>query len=311
MAALARKRSLRVPKLDLSGFFALVVEAGKAWSIHRVPRMGAALSYYTAFSLAPLVVFVLSAASLVMKKKQASNYIVQEVTDLMGPKGGAAVQEIVDHAASTHAASWGTVISFIVLLIGASGAFGELQDSLNQIWDVPPQKNAFLSMIKERALSFAMVFVLGFFMLVSLVFSAMIEALSKLVVYRFPAAGLELTNTLISFVAFFGLFCIIFRMLPDVPLKWSDVWPGAIFSSALFIIGKFLLGWYIGFSSTSFSRYGAAGSFIIILVWVFYSAQILFMGAEFSRAYTLKYGSHRNLKKQGEPVMGDEVVPRS
>jgi membrane protein len=297
MDASARKRRLRVPKLNFAGFFALVVQAGKAWSAHRVPRMGAALSYYTAFSLAPLVVFVLSMASLVMKKKQASNYIVQEVTDLMGPKGGAAVQEIVNHSASMHAASWGTVLSLVFLLIGASGAFGELQDSLNQIWEVPPQKNAFLSMVKERALSFAMVFVLGFLMLVSLILSAVIAALSGVVVDHFPAVGLELTNTLISFVAFFGLFCIIFRLLPDVPLLWSDVWPGAIFSSALFIIGKFLLGWYIGFSSTTFSRYGAAGSFVVILVWVFYSAQILFMGAEFSRAYTLKYGSHREVKK--------------
>jgi membrane protein len=311
MAAIAAKRRLRVPKLDLSGFFALVVEAGKAWSAHRVPRMGAALSYYTAFSLAPMVIFILSLATLVVKEKDASYYIVQEVTDLIGPNGGAAVQDILDHATSTHALSWGTAISFVVLLIGASGAFGELQDSLNSIWEVPPQKNAFLTMIKERALSFAMVFVLGFFMLVSLTLSALISAVSRLVVYRFPSAGLELTNTLISFVAFFGLFCIIFRLLPDVPLKWSDVWPGAIFSSALFIVGKFLLGWYIGFSSTTFSRYGAAGSFIVILVWVFYSAQILFMGAEFSRAYTLKYGSHRKLTKQGEPVMGDEVAPSS
>jgi membrane protein len=115
-------------------------------------------------------------------------------------------------------------------------------------------------------------------------------------VAQFPTLGLEVANTAISFVVFGALFCVIFRLLPNIPLKWSDVWPGAIFSSVLFIVGKFLLGWYIGLSSTSFSRYGAAGSFVVILVWVFYSAQILFMGAEFSRAYTFKYGSHRGEK---------------
>ena len=290
---MAGKRKIVIPKLDLSGFFALIVQAGKSWSEHRVPRMGAALSYYTAFSLAPLVVFILSIATLVVKKKDASKYIVDEVTNLMGSSGGNAVKEILSHAGTAHAASWSTAISFVVLLVGASGAFGELQDALNQIWEVPPQKHPFLTLCKERALSFAMVFVLGFFMLVSLVLSALIELLSKVVVNQFPAFGLEAINTLISFVAFSGLFCVIFRILPDVPLRWGDVWPGAIFSAALFIVGKFLLGFYIAFSSTSFSRYGAAGSFVVILVWVFYSAQILFMGAEFSRAYTMKYGSLR------------------
>jgi membrane protein len=276
-------------------FFSLVVETGKSWSAHRVPKMGAALSYYTAFSLAPLVVFILSLATLVVKKKDANFYIVQEVTNLVGPKGGAAVQEILDHAKSTHTLSWGTAISFVVLLIGASGAFGELQDSLNQIWEVPPEKHPFLAMLKERALSFAMVFVLGFFMLVSLGLSAVIAAVSGQVVHHFPEAGLELVNSVISFLVFSVLFSVIFRLLPDVPLKWGDVWPGAIFSALLFIIGKFLLGWYIGFSST-FNSYGAAGSFVVILVWVFYSAQILFLGAEFSRVYTMKFGSHRGEK---------------
>jgi membrane protein len=152
-------------------------------------------------------------------------------------------------------------------------------------------------MLKERVLSFAMVFVLGFFMLVSLLLSALIAAVSRFVVYQFPAAGWEAANTLISFIAFTGLFSVIFWMLPDVPLRWGDVWSGAVVSSALFILGKFLLGWYIGFSST-FSNYGTAGSFVIILVWVFYSAQILFFGAEFSRAYTLRFGSQCERRKE-------------
>jgi membrane protein len=282
-------------RLGLHEFIDLVVATGKSWSNHRVPKMGAALSYYTAFSLAPMVVFILSLATLVVKEKDASYYIVQEVSNLVGDKGGAAVQEILDHASSTRSLSWGTLVSFIVLLVGASGAFGELQDSLNQIWEVPPQKHPFLTMIKERALSFAMVFILGFFMLVSLTLSALIAAISKMVVQQVPLIGLELTNAIISLVIFSGLFSVIFLLLPDVPLKWGDVWPGAVFSSILFIVGKFLLGWYIGMSST-FSSYGAFGSFVVILVWVFYSSQILFMGAEFSRNYTLRFGSRREKK---------------
>ena len=296
------KRGIPILSLSARTLWGLLLSTVKSWIAHRGPSMGAALSYYTAFSLAPMLVFILSLASLVVKEKDASHYIVLEVADLMGAKGGAAVQEILDHATSAKTLSWGTAISFAVLLVGASGAFGELQDSLNQIWEVPSQRNPFLSMLKERALSFAMIFVLGFFMLVSLALSAFIAALSGAVVNQFPAVGLEVANTAISFVVFSGLFSIIFWLLPDVTLRWSDVWSGAILSAALFIIGKFLLGWYIGFSSISFSRYGAAGSFVVILVWVFYSAQILFFGAEFSRAYTLKYGSLRGEKNASPKV---------
>jgi membrane protein len=180
----------------------------------------------------------------------------------------------------------------VILIFSASSAFGELQDSLNQIWKVPPQKQAFLAMIKQRLLSFVMVLILGFFILVSLVFSALTEMLAQWIVVPFPAIGLEVANNCLSFLIFSALFATMFRLLPDTPITWRDVWPGALFSAALFIIGKQLLAWYIG-KSTTFSSYGAAGSFVIILLWVYYSAQILYLGAEFTRAYTQRYGSHR------------------
>jgi membrane protein len=284
----------------------LLLESAKSASAHKLPKMGAALSYYTAFSLAPLVVFIVSLASLVVKKKEASGYIVNEVTNLVGANAAASVQDILTHA-SAQKLSWGTGISFVILLLGASGAFGELQDSLNQIWEVQSKRHPFLVMIKARALSFAMVFVLGFFMLVSLLFSALIAAISGFVAPDFPAAGLEAVNTFISFLVFTGLFSVIFWMLPDVPLRWGDVWSGAVLSSTLFILGKFLLGWYIG-RSTTFSSYGAAGSFVIILVWVFYSAQILYFGAEFAHAYTRRFGSQRG---QSDPVADPKLaVPK-
>jgi membrane protein len=279
----------------------LLGETVTSWNAHKAPRMGAALSYYTAFSLAPLLVLIFSIASLIWTRHgEAASKITNQFKELIGPQAGNAVQEILDHAATARTASWGTVISIVVLLFSASSAFGELQDSLNQIWEVPPRKQAFFTMIKERALSFTMVFILGFFMLVSLLLSALTAAISQALHTRFPALGLELTNTAISFLVFSALFATIFRLLPDVPLTWRDVWPGAFFSTTLFIVGKLLLAWYIGKSST-FSTYGAAGSFAIILLWVYYSAQILYLGAEFTRAYTRRYGSHR--EEMGKPFI--------
>jgi membrane protein len=276
---------------------ALLKESVSSWSAHKVPKMGAALAYYTAFSLAPLIIFILSLVSLVVKRDEAARGIVAEMSDLVGAEGGKVVQDILDHASNTAALSWGTVLSFTLLLVSASGAFGELQDSLNTIWEVPEQKHPWLSMVKERLLSLSMVFVLGFLMMTSLVLSAFVTGLTTMYMSTGSKVVLELANTLISFGAFVGLFGVIFRYLPDVRLTWRDVWPGAVFSAALFIIGKFMLGLYISHSAFA-SSYGAAASFVVILVWVFYSAQILYFGAEFTRAYTRRYGSHREITDQ-------------
>jgi membrane protein len=270
----------------------LLKESVSAWSDHKAPKMGAALAYYTAFSLAPLIIFMLSLVSLVIKRDDAARGIVAEMSDLIGADGGKVVQDILDHSSTTAALSWGTGLSFLLLVVSASGAFGELQDSLNTIWEVPKQKHPWLAMIKDRLLSLSMVFVLGFFLLTSLLFSAFITGLTN---WWFGAGfkfGLELANTVISFLVISGLFGFIFRFLPDCTLHWRDVWPGAVFSSALFIIGKFLLGLYISHSAFA-SSYGAAASFVVILVWVFYSAQIIYFGAEFTRAYTRRFGSHQ------------------
>ena len=269
----------------------LLMETFSSWSRHKGQKMGAALSYYTAFSLAPLVTLVYSVASLLLKG-DAKQAIVDQFNNLIGTQGGQVAQDILNHSVDRNTASWGTLISFLILVFSASGAFGELQDSLNQIWEVPPDHRPFLVMLKERALSFAMVFVLGFFIMVSLLFSVAIQALGKWAFGRFPAAGLELVNTAISTAIFLVLFAVIFRLLPEVTVHWRDVWAGALFSTILFIVGKLLLGIYIGHSA-SFSTYGAAGSFVIILLWVFYSAQILYLGAEFTRCYAQRYGSRR------------------
>jgi membrane protein len=260
------------------------------WMEHKAPKMGAALAYYTAFSLAPLIILLLSVVSLFMKRDSAAQRIVAQISDLVGVEGGKAVQEILSHAGTTSSLSWSTALSFVILWISASGAFGELQDSLNTIWEVPKQKHPWLSMVKDRLLSLSMVFVLGFFMVASLLVSAFVTGLTDWWGGSYSKIVLELLNTLISWLIISGLFAVVFKMLPDIKLDWKDVLPGAVFSSVLFIVGKFLLGFYISHSAFA-SSYGTAASFVVILFWVFYSAQILYFGAEFTRAYTLQWGS--------------------
>jgi membrane protein len=271
----------------------LLKESMSSWIDHKAPKMGAALAYYTAFSLAPLIILILSIVSLVMKRDEAAQSIVAEMSDLVGAAGGKVVQEILQHTGSTAALSWGTVLSFLILWISASGAFAELQDSLNTIWDVPKQSHPWLSMLKERLLSLSMVFVLGFFMMTSLLVSTFITGLTNWWISPGSKVALELADTLLSLLIISGLFGFIFRYLPDAKLRWRDVAPGALFSAVLFVLGKFLLGLYISHSSFA-SNYGAAASFVVILVWVFYSAQILYFGAEFTRAYTQRFGSHQD-----------------
>jgi len=280
-------------KAEAAAIVSLLKEAGSSWMAHKAPKMGAALAYYTAFSLAPLVILILSVVSLVMERNAAAQDLVAQVSDLVGAEGGSVVQGILDHAGSTQALSWSTAVSLLVLWISASGAFGELQDSLNTIWEVPAQNHPWWAMLRQRALSLSMVFVLGFFLVASLVVSALITGLTGAFISAESKVALEIANSALSLVIISGLFGFIFRYLPDAKLHWRDVMPGAVFSAALFILGKLLLALYISHSAFA-SSYGAAASFVVILFWVFYSAQILYFGAEFTRAYTRRFGSHQD-----------------
>lgn len=273
----------------------LLKETLASWNAHKAPKMGAALAYYTAFSLAPLVVLVVGLVSLAIEQNAARTEIVTQFSGLMGKEGGATVEAILAHSAQQDAGLWATIVGFVVLLVGASGVFGELQDSLNTIWEVPPRERRWLSLIRERLVSFAMVFALGFLVLVSLVLSAGIAALGGYMKGVLPGFDTlwESANSLVSLIVVTLLFAGLFRFLPDVKVAWRDVWTGATITAALFVLGKFLLGFYIGRSAFA-SAYGAAGSLIIVLLWVFYSAQIFFFGAEFTRAYARRHGSHRD-----------------
>jgi membrane protein len=274
----------------------LLKETLASWNAHKAPKMGAALAYYTTFSMAPLVVLTVGLAGMVVEQAEARAAIVSQLSTLMGTDGGTIAEAILTHSANQEKGLWATVLGFIVLLVGASGVFAELQDSLNTIWEAPPRQRPWLALIRERLLSFAMVFVLGFLMLVSLLLSAGIATLGAGLQRWVPGFDLvwESANSLASFVVITLLFAAIYRFLPDVRIAWRDVWTGAALTAALFILGKLLLGFYIARSAFA-SVYGVVGSLVIILVWVFYSAQIFFFGAEFTRAFARRHGSRPDL----------------
>jgi membrane protein len=275
-------------------FFRLLKETAISWDAHKAPKMGAALAYYTAFSLAPLVVLVVGIVGLFVEHDAARAEIVAQFSALLSKDGGATVESILKHSAKQEAGWLATIVGSIVLLIGASGVFGELQDSLNAIWEVPPRERVWITLIRERLLSFAMVFALGFLVLVSLLLSAAIAAMGIYLKRWMPGIDFfwESANSIVSIAIVTLLFASLFRLVPDVKIAWRDVWGGAFLTAALFVLGKFLLGFYIGRSAFA-STYGAAGSLIIVLFWVYYSAQIFFFGAEFTRAYARTCGSLR------------------
>ncbi len=264
--------------------------------------MGAALSFYTVFSLAPLVIFLLTLISLAVERNAARVEIVSQFRVFVGKEAADMVEMILTQTAAHTTPGW-TVIGLAVLLVGASGVFGELQDSLNQIWEVSPKRHPVFTLVRERVFSFAMVFVMGFLMLISFLFSAIVAAAGTYLHGLFPALdGLwELGNSVISLLVIALLFALIYRMVPDTSILWKDVWPGSFIAAVLFVLGKFVLGFYFGRSAFA-SNYGAAAPLIIILVWVYYSAQILFFGAEFTRVCALRYGSRRNNRAASKPA---------
>ena len=264
------------------------------WSRDKVPRMGAALAYYTIFSLAPLLVIAIAIAGFVFGPQAVQGRITAQIQGLVGPESAHAVQTMIQSAHKPAHGVFATIFGVVVLLLGASGVFSEMQDALNTIWKVDTtSKTGVWNLIKSRFFSFGMVLGIGFLLLVSLLLSA---ALSAVATYAsgflpIPPAALHAMDFVFSLLFIAGLMAMIFKLLPDVPVPWSDVWVGAIITSLLFTAGKFLIGFYIGHSVTM-TAYGAAGSVVIILAWIYYSAQILYFGAEFTRVYSTRCGAN-------------------
>jgi membrane protein len=263
------------------------------WWNDNVPRMGAALAYYTLFSLAPILIVAIAIAGLAFGPEAVRGEIVGQIEGLVGREGALAVQAMLEGAAKPSSSVLATIIGIITFFLGATGAFLELQTDLDAIWRVKPKSrgNFLRDLLMQRFISFGLVLGFAFLLLTSLVVSAALAALHTYLGNAFPGGAVlwEAVNSIVSLLVITLLFAMIYKVLPDVKLTWSDVWVGALVTAGLFTIGKFLIGLYIGTSAFA-SAYGAAGSVIVVLLWVYYSSQVVLLGAEFTRAYVAQFG---------------------
>lgn len=294
-------RSSQRDVMTLKNIWILIKAAASSWVDDYAQSMGAALAYYTMFSIAPLLLIVISIAGLIFGVEAARGEIVGQLQELMGPQGAQAVQGLLESVSKPTESLAATLLGGILLLLGATTVFGELQTALDRIWRAPKRNKAGIgSLLRARLLSFGMVMGIGFLLMVSLVVSAALAALGKLWGPLF--AGWEALAHLINFAVSFAfitiLFAMIYKFMPRVKVDWADVWIGAAVTAFLFTIGKFLIGLYIGKSGLT-SGFGAAGSLVAVLVWVYYSAQIFLMGAEFTWAYALTFGSRKEQPMPG------------
>lgn len=265
------------------------------WWKHNCLRLGAALAYYSVFSLGPLLILVTAICGFAYGEEAAHGQLFGQIRQLIGDDGAAALQSLLASAKSPANNVLASIIGFVTLLVGATGVFAELKDSLNLIWDVKPKEESGLwSFARTRLMSFAMILAIGFLLLVSLVVSAALAAVSKYVgeVLPVPVWVFSTLAFFVSLAMITVLFAMLFKVLPDTHVNWRDVWMGAGLTSLLFTIGKTVIGLYLGKSSVA-SAYGAAGSVVIVLLWTYYSSQILFFGAEFSAVYSRKLGSKK------------------
>ncbi len=272
---------------------ALLKKTCADFSNDNASRMAAALAYYTIFSLAPLLVIAISIAGLVFTYHGASEQISLQIRGLLGDAGAIAVQSMVQSAMQPKKSTIAVIVGAVTLLFGASGVFAELQSALNNIWKVPTtESSGFCALIKNRFLSFAAVLGFGFLLLVSLVISAAITAITTMLHSTMPAFQMvaEALNFVVSVLVSAALFAMIFKILPETKIAWRDVLHGAFATSFFFSIGKFLLGLYLG-RSALVSSYGAAGSVAMLLLWVYYSSMILLFGAEFTHVYSRHHGT--------------------
>ena len=276
-------------------FWVLARDSVNGWMDHNASRTGAALAFYTVFSLAPIILLSIAIAGLFFGEKAARGEIFEQISGLIGPSGAAAVQSVVKNASESGAGALSTVFSVLTVLIGATTALVELKAGLDKIWDVPPeQRQGFWYLVRTRLLSVGMSLALAFLLLVSLVVSAGLAALQKISYgWHVLAFLLDWLNVLVAFALVAALFGTIYKVLPSVRIAWRDVVIGAVVTAALFSLGKYVIGVYLGNSGLG-STYGAAGSIILLLVWVYYSAQIFLFGAEFTRSYAHRFGSLRD-----------------
>jgi len=299
------------PKLDARGFWELAKATWAEFNEDKVPRLGAALAYYTIFSLAPLLIIVIAVAGLVFGQAAAQEALLGQLRGLIGSQGADMILTMIDSTRRPAAGLFATVFGLGTLVLAAIGAFNQLHDALDTIWEVKPNPHLRLvDKIRARLLSFSMVLVVGFLLMVSLAVSAGLSATGAFVSAQLPFAAQWLVGVLnfaISFAVITLLFALMFKFLPDAKIAWSDVWIGAAITALLFTVGKSLIGLYLG-QSTKGAAYGAAGALVILLIWIYYSAQIFLLGAEFTQVYAGRYGKQVVPDKNAVAVTeGDRV----
>ena len=292
----------------IKALLALARDSVSAWLEDFAPSMGAAISYYTIFSIAPLLVIVIAIAGLVFGADAAAGRIYAELAGLLGPAGAEAVQAMVKSASKPERSVLGSIVGVAMLVIGATTVFAELQSALDRIWRTPAagKPEGIFALLRARLLSFGLILTIGFLLLVSLIVSAALSAAGELWIPDSASWGavLHLLDTVISVVIVAGLFAAIYKWLPRASIAWGDVWTGAAVTALLFTVGKLLIGLYIGKSGVV-SGFGAAASIVVLMVWVYYSAQIFLLGAEFTWLYAYRFGSRRGQR------MDDPTIPRA
>lgn len=284
----------------------LVVETFKEWNEDKASRLAASLAYYTAFSIAPLMLLLVAVAGLVFGEKAAQGSIFAQLEGLLGPDAAAAIEDAVKSSQKPSAGIVSAIVGVLTLVWSSANVFGQLQDALNTIWEVRPKPTNLVGTVKRRIVPISMVLGIAFLLMVSLVLSAGMALLGEFFgrLLPVPEIVLQVVNFLISFVITSLLFAAMYKFLPDVEIAWSNVWLGGMVTALLFTVGKTAIGLYLGHASVG-STYGAAGSLLVFLVWVYYSAQILFFGAEFTQFYARQSGARIVPAEQAEPLTAD------
>jgi len=280
----------------------MIKQTASEWSDHNAPRLGASLAFYTLLSLAPLVVLVVAICGVFLSRTTAEQELLGQARQLVGYSGANTLRSFVDNAHQSNGFIAST-IAVATLMFGASGVFVELRDSLNIIWDAPPSASGVRTFVVRRVATFGMVLALGFLLLVSLLISAVLGFLETFFVHFLPAGAAtvgQIINAVVSLAAITILFALIYKFVPDVPIDWRDVAIGAFVTAVLFTVGRALLALYMATAGVG-STYGAAGSLVALIVWVYYSAQIFFFGAVFTRVYSDTYGSHMHARPPLKP----------
>ena len=281
-------------KLTIKGIWEVLKSSITGFIEHKITRMSGALAYYTVFSMAPLLVLIISLCAMFLSREAVEGQIYTQLVGFMGSDTAKQLQEIIQNAAIGGKDKIALVISIIMLLIGATTVFAEIQDSINDIWGLKPKpKRGWLKLIKNRFLSFSVIISLVFILLVSLVITTLLDGLNNRLLNIFPDVTVivfYILNQLFTLIVVSIIFAVIFKVLPDAKIKWKDVLSGSVVTALLFMAGKFGISFYINKSDVG-STYGTAGSLVVLLLWTYYSSIILYFGAEFTKAYAVKYGS--------------------